>query len=180
MRPQVIIAAGLGMLLAAAFLFSRSVNTTVLTPLPSSGFAAGFVLLAALAGFIGYTFSSPLGNRLARRIVMLGCLGLGLFAGGSAWRALAIRRAFAHPLPVHDAALPIVSVDGGAIRLRSPFTGTVFAVPTTIAARGGFGSFALAGRCARVQVEETARGDVRIVRGESPVTDADVVPCPMK
>lgn len=177
---RILIAAVLGVLLALAYVFSLTVNTAVVTPLPVGGFALGYVLLALLAGFIGWSFATALQNRFVRRLVLIGCMVLVLYAGGNAWRAMVIARLYSQPLVTHPDAMRIVRVGGGAIGLRSPYTTAVFDMPTTIAPASDFAGFAYATKCARVQIEETPGGDKRIVKGGAPIAEADIVACPAR
>lgn len=74
--------------------------------------------------------------------------------------------------------LPIAQVKSGSIGLRSPYTRTVFYLPTTIVPTSQFAGFTYAGRCARVQIEETSGGAKRIVSDNPVIAEADVGSCP--
>jgi hypothetical protein len=177
MQKQTLIALILSVLLAAAYLASSTVNTAVITSLPLGNFALVYIVLALIAGFIGYGFASPIQNRLARRLVMIGCFALGLFAGGNAYRAIAIQRLFAAGFATHDDALPIAQLKAGSIGLQSPYTRTVFYLPSTIVPTSQFAGFAYVGKCARVRIDETAGGDKRIVKDGPPIAEADITSC---
>ena len=178
--PTRLIAIILSVLLGAAYLASLTINTAVITALRADNFALFFIVLAVLAGFISYAFASAIENRLLRRLVMIGTLALALFAGGSAGRAFTIQRLFAQQVTAHGDALPIAIVKSGSISLQSPYTRAVFDLPTTIPAASGFAGFGHAGQCARVQIEETAGGDKRIVKSGPPISEDDIVTCPAR
>ena len=180
MPKQTLIAVALSVLLAAAYFASMTVNTSVITSLPLGSFAVVYIVLALIAGFIAYSFAAPLQNRLARRLMMIACFVLALFAGGNAYRAMAIQRLFGSGLTTHAEQLPIAQVKSGSIGLQSPYTRTVFYLPSTIAATSQFGGFADVGKCVRVQIEETPAGDKRIVMGGAPLADADIASCPSR
>ena len=92
MPKQTLIAVALSVLLAAAYFASLTVNTQVITPLPLGNFGLLFIVLASIAGFVAWSFATSIANRLVARIVMIACLALALFAGGNAYRAMAIQR----------------------------------------------------------------------------------------
>lgn len=178
MHRNVLIAIILTVLLGAGYLASMAINTQVITKLPLGSFGLVFIFLALVAGFIAYTLAIRVENRFVRRLVMVGCLALGLYAGGSAYRAIAIQRLFAAGVTVHDQSLAVIQVKSGSIGLASPYTRTVFYLPTTIAPKSQMDRFDFMNRCARVQIEETAGGDKRIMNTGEPVSEADIGSCP--
>ena len=180
MQKQTLAAIVLSLLLGVAYLASLSVNTNVITRLATGGFAFFYVLIALLGGFIAYSFGSLIANRLVRRLVFVASFALALFAGGSAYRAITIQRLFAQNVTQHDDALSISFLKSGSAGLQSPYTQTVFYLPTTIVPDSQFAGLAYVGRCARVKIEETAGGDKRIVMGGAPLSEAGIVTCPSR
>lgn len=179
MNIRTLAAICLSLVIAALYFATARSGTAMITRLDAGGsFAVIFILAAVVSGFIGYTFAAPIQIRLVRRLVMIACLAFGLFACGNIGRAAMIARLFQQEVTRHQEALPVVIAKGAAIGLRSPYTGTVFDVPSTISAGEGLSQFALVGKCAKVEIEETARGDKRIAPDTPPVSSADIVTCP--
>jgi hypothetical protein len=178
---KVLAAVCLSAAIAAAYLAVASTNTAMITKLRTgSTFTIVYVVGAVLSGFIGYSFASLFELRLLKRLVMVGCMALGLYACGNISRGLLISRLFQQDLTGGEEALPVTQLRGKTLGLRSPYTGTVFYLPTTIVASPGLAQFALAGKCAKVKVEENAAGDKRIAADNRPLSIYDVVHCPGK
>jgi hypothetical protein len=152
----------------------------MITSLPIDGFALFYIVAALLGGFIAYSFSSLVENRLIRRLLFIASFALVLFASGSAYRAIVIQRLFAQQVSRHEEMLPIAQLKIGSVGIQSPYTRTIFYLPTTIVPASQFAGFAYAGRCARIGIEETPSGAKRIVGDQAAIGEADIGSCPAR
>ena len=176
----VLISCGISVMLLVAYLATSAGSSILLTRLNSGGFAAFFLVAAAISGFNAYGFGQMVANRLLRRLVMVVVLVLTMFASGSTFRAVGISQLFKGELTQAEDKLQIVEVEAGSLSLRSPYTRTVFSFPSTIPASGNGFFSPLLMKCVRVRIELTAAGDKRIAPDQPPITEADVAECPSR
>lgn len=180
MQKNALIAVALSVVVTATYFGSAAINTRMITNLSTDGFALFYIVAALLGGFIAYSFSSLIENRIIRRLVFITSFSLALFASGNAYRAIVIQRLFAQQVSRHEEMLPVAQLKIGSVGLQSPYTRTIYYLPTTIVPASQFAGFAYVGRCARVGIEETPGGAKRIVGDQAAIGEADIGSCPAR